>query len=167
MSLLAISGFVDTASIGPALDDVRTVLRTLSADGLTEAERDTAVQNLVGVAPLRYERAASVASTLADQVEQYMPPLREVSGTCRARIPVPAPLLRASIRLQQGWTGPPGCRQASASQSAASRQILQRCLRQVLLVHTVTSEAVEAGSGVAWRTSAGHLAGHNVPRRAR
>jgi hypothetical protein len=32
---------------------------------------------------------------------------------------------------------------------------------------TVTSEAVEAGSGVAWRTSAGHLAGHNVPRRAR
>jgi hypothetical protein len=55
----------------------------------------------------------------------------------------------ASIRSQQGWTGPPGCRQASASQSAASRQILQRCLRQVLLVHTVTSEAVEAGSG--WR----------------
>jgi predicted Zn-dependent peptidase len=73
MSLLAISGSVDTASTGPALDDVRTVLRTLAADGLTEAERDTAVQNLVGVAPLRYERAASVAGTLADQVEQHLP----------------------------------------------------------------------------------------------
>jgi len=73
MSLLAISGSVDTASTGPALDDVRTVLRTLAADGLTRAERDTAVQNLVGIAPLRYERAASVAGTLADQVEQHLP----------------------------------------------------------------------------------------------
>jgi predicted Zn-dependent peptidase len=72
-SLLAISGSVDTASTGPALDDVRTVLRTLAAEGLTEAERDTAVQNLVGVAPLKYERAASVAGTLADQVEQHLP----------------------------------------------------------------------------------------------
>ena len=72
-SVLAISGSVDTASTGPALDDLRTVLRTLAADGLTEPERDTAVQNLVGVAPLRYERAASVAGTLADQVEQHLP----------------------------------------------------------------------------------------------
>ena len=73
MSVLAISGSVDTASTGPALDDVRTVLRTLAAEGLTGTERDTAVQNLVGVAPLRYERAASVAGTLADQVEQHLP----------------------------------------------------------------------------------------------
>ena len=72
-SLLAISGSVDTESTGPALDDLWTVLRTLAADGLTEAERDTAVQNLVGVAPLRYETAASVAGTLADQVEQHLP----------------------------------------------------------------------------------------------
>jgi predicted Zn-dependent peptidase len=72
-SVLAISGSVDTASTGPALDDLRTVLRTLAAEGLTEAERDTAVQNLVGVAPLKYERAASVAGTLADQVEQHLP----------------------------------------------------------------------------------------------
>ncbi len=42
-------------------------------DGLTEAERDTAVQNLVGVAPLEYQRAAAVAGTLADQVEQHLP----------------------------------------------------------------------------------------------
>jgi predicted Zn-dependent peptidase len=73
MSVLAISGSVDTASTGPALDDVWKVLRTLAAEGLTETERDTAIQNLVGVAPLEYERAASVARTLADQVEQHLP----------------------------------------------------------------------------------------------
>jgi predicted Zn-dependent peptidase len=71
--VLAISGSVDTASTGPALDDLRTVLRTLAAEGLTETERDMAVQNLVGVAPLRYERAGSVAGTLADQVQQHLP----------------------------------------------------------------------------------------------
>ena len=73
MSVLAISGSVDTASTGPALEDLRTVLRTLAAEGLTETERDTAVQNLVGVAPLEYERAAPVADTLADQVQQHLP----------------------------------------------------------------------------------------------
>jgi predicted Zn-dependent peptidase len=73
VSLLAISGSVDTASTGPALDDTWKVLRTLATEGLTETERDTAVQNLVGVAPLEYERAGSVASTLADQVEQHLP----------------------------------------------------------------------------------------------
>ena len=72
-SMLAIGGSVDTASTGPALDDLWTVLRTLAAEGLTEAERDMAVQNLVGVAPLAYETAASVAGTLADQVEQHLP----------------------------------------------------------------------------------------------
>ena len=58
---------------GPALDDLWKVLRTLAAEGLTDAERDVAVQNLVGVAPLRYETAAAVAGTLADQVEQHLP----------------------------------------------------------------------------------------------
>ena len=73
MSLVAISGSVDTASTGPALSDLWQVLRTLAAGGLTDSERDLAVQNLVGVAPLRYETAASVASTMADQVEQHLP----------------------------------------------------------------------------------------------
>ncbi|GAA2893411.1 pitrilysin family protein [Streptomyces mexicanus] len=72
-SMLAISGSVDTPNTGPALDDLFTVLRTLAAEGLTDAERDVAVQNLVGVAPLKYETAAAVASTLADQVEQHLP----------------------------------------------------------------------------------------------
>ncbi|MET4921944.1 pitrilysin family protein [Streptomyces sp. PSRA5] len=72
-SMLAISGSVDTESTGPALDDLWKVLRTLAAEGLTDAERETAVQNLVGVAPLKYETAASVADTLADQVEQHLP----------------------------------------------------------------------------------------------
>lgn len=72
-AMLAISGSVDTASTGPALEDLWTVLRTLAAEGLTDAERDAAVQNLVGVAPLKYETSAAVAGTLADQVEQYLP----------------------------------------------------------------------------------------------
>jgi predicted Zn-dependent peptidase len=72
-SLLAISGAVDTASTAPALADMQNVLRDLAAGGLTDAERDLAVQNLVLVAPLRYETAAAVAGTLADQVEQHLP----------------------------------------------------------------------------------------------
>ncbi|MDN3021330.1 pitrilysin family protein [Streptomyces sp. S.PB5] len=73
VAMLAISGSVDTPNTGPALDDLWTVLRTLAAEGLTDDERDVAVQNLVGVAPLKYETAAAVASTLADQVEQHLP----------------------------------------------------------------------------------------------
>jgi predicted Zn-dependent peptidase len=73
MSLLAISGAVDTASTAPALADLQNVLRTLAAEGLTDDERNLAVQNLVLVAPLRYETAAAVAGTLADQVEQHLP----------------------------------------------------------------------------------------------
>lgn len=72
-AMLAISGSVDTESTGPALDDLWKVLRTLAAEGLTDAERETAVQNLVGVAPLKFETAASIAATLADQVEQHLP----------------------------------------------------------------------------------------------
>lgn len=71
-SMLAISGSVDTPNTGPALEDLWKVLRTLAAEGLTDTERDVAVQNLVGVAPLKYETAASVAGTLADQVEQHL-----------------------------------------------------------------------------------------------
>ncbi|MET9495126.1 pitrilysin family protein [Streptomyces sp. NPDC006552] len=72
-AMLAISGSVDTPNTGPALADLWQVLRTLAEGGLTDAERDTAVQNLVGVAPLKYETAAAVAGTLADQVEQHLP----------------------------------------------------------------------------------------------
>ncbi|RPE32275.1 putative Zn-dependent peptidase [Kitasatospora cineracea] len=71
--LLAISGSVDTESTAPALQDTWTILRTLAAEGLTDAEREEAVQFLVGVAPLKFETAGSVAATLADQVEQYLP----------------------------------------------------------------------------------------------
>lgn len=72
-AMLAISGSVATDVTGPALADLWQVLRTLAADGLTDEERDVAVQNLVGVAPLKYETAAAVADTLADQVEQHLP----------------------------------------------------------------------------------------------
>lgn len=73
LSLLAISGSVATDVTGPALADTWKVLRTLAEGGLTDEERDVAVQNLVGVAPLRYETASAVAGTLAEQVEQYLP----------------------------------------------------------------------------------------------
>ncbi len=72
-SLLAISGSVATEVTGPALADTWQVLRVLAEGGLTDEERDVAVQNLVGVAPLRYETASAVAATLADQVEQHLP----------------------------------------------------------------------------------------------
>ncbi|MER5638715.1 pitrilysin family protein [Kitasatospora sp. NPDC002227] len=72
-ALMAISGSVDTASTAPALEDTWKILGTLAADGLTDAEREESVQYLVGVAPLKYETAGSVASTLADQVEQSLP----------------------------------------------------------------------------------------------
>jgi predicted Zn-dependent peptidase len=72
-ALLAISGSVATDVTGPALADLWQVLRTLAESGLTDEERDVAVQNLVGVAPLRYETAAAVAGTIADQVEQQLP----------------------------------------------------------------------------------------------
>ncbi|WP_354642592.1 M16 family metallopeptidase [Kitasatospora camelliae] len=72
-ALIAISGSVDTDSTAPALADTWTILRTLAAEGLTDAERDEAVQYLVGVAPLKYETASSVGATLADQVEQNLP----------------------------------------------------------------------------------------------
>ncbi|WKX74481.1 pitrilysin family protein [Streptomyces sp. XD-27] len=72
-AMLAITGSVATEVTGPALEDTWKVLRTLAAEGLTDAERDVAVQNLVGVAPLKYETAAAVAGTLADQVEQHLP----------------------------------------------------------------------------------------------
>jgi predicted Zn-dependent peptidase len=86
-AMLAISGSVDTPNTGPALDDLWKVLRKLAAEGLTDTERDVAVQNLVGVAPLKFETAAAVASTLADQVEQHLPDdyqarlYQELSGT--------------------------------------------------------------------------------------
>ncbi|SEG06041.1 Predicted Zn-dependent peptidase [Actinacidiphila yanglinensis] len=72
-ALLAISGSVATEVTGPALADALRVIREIGEGGLTDAERDVAVQNLVGVAPLRFETAAAVADTFADQVEQELP----------------------------------------------------------------------------------------------
>ncbi|MDT0320683.1 pitrilysin family protein [Streptomyces sp. DSM 44918] len=73
LSLLGIRGSVATDVTGPALADLFQVLRTLAAEGLTDEERDAAVQFLVGVAPLSFETAAAVAGTLADQVEEELP----------------------------------------------------------------------------------------------
>jgi predicted Zn-dependent peptidase len=73
LGLLSIRGSVATDVTGPALADLWTELRSVAAEGLTEEERDAAVRYLVGVAPLRFETAAGVASTLADQAEEGLP----------------------------------------------------------------------------------------------
>ncbi|WP_107081822.1 M16 family metallopeptidase [Streptomyces sp. SBT349] len=73
LSLLGIRGSVATEVTGPALADLWKVLRDLAADGLTDEERDSAAQYLVGVAPLSFETASAVAGTLADQVEEELP----------------------------------------------------------------------------------------------
>ncbi|WP_461033867.1 M16 family metallopeptidase [Streptomyces mayteni] len=73
LSLLGIRGSVESDKTGPALADLFQVLSTLAAGGLTDEERDAAVQFLVGVAPLSFETAAAVAGTLADQVEEGLP----------------------------------------------------------------------------------------------
>ncbi|WP_129844201.1 pitrilysin family protein [Streptomyces sp. RFCAC02] len=73
LALLGIRGSVATDVTGPALADLWQVLRTLAAEGLTDDERDAAVQFLVGVAPLSFETSAAVAGTLADLVEEGLP----------------------------------------------------------------------------------------------
>ena len=108
---------------GPALDDLWKVLRTLAAEGLTDAERDVAVQNLVGVAPLKYETAAAVAGTLADQVEQHLPG-RLPGAAVRGSSPRPArwrPRRRSSAPSR--WTGWSPC------SSATRRRSRSRCGR--------------------------------------
>lgn len=72
LSLLSIRGSVATEVTGPALADLWAELRALASQGLTDEERDAAVRYLVGVAPLRFETAAGVAGTLADQVEEEL-----------------------------------------------------------------------------------------------
>ncbi|NUU26018.1 MAG: insulinase family protein [Streptomycetaceae bacterium] len=79
-ALLAITGSVETDVTAPALADMVAVLKTLAAEGLHDDERDAAVQNLVGVAPLKYQTSRSVADSLADIVAQrlsddYLPEL--------------------------------------------------------------------------------------------
>src|SRR5580698_4534772 len=72
--------------------------------------------------------------------------------------PVPAPLLRASIRLQQGRTGPPGCRQ----RRRASRPRRGRSLNDVFDGSSSFTwsprKRFNPGSGAAWRS--GELGGN-------
>lgn len=72
-ALLAVTGSVETEVTGPALTDMVTVLTTLAAEGLNDDERDAAVQNLVGVAPLKFQTSRAVADALADVVAQRLP----------------------------------------------------------------------------------------------
>ncbi|MFF7898256.1 M16 family metallopeptidase [Streptomyces sp. NPDC007920] len=73
VAMATISGSVDTASTCSALADLQTLLGTYTAHGIIDDERDAAIENLVGVAPLRFETSSAVAGTFADQVEQHLP----------------------------------------------------------------------------------------------
>ncbi|MYW05277.1 pitrilysin family protein [Streptomyces sp. SID3343] len=72
-SLLAIHGSVETDVTGPAVADMVSVLRTLADEGLTDTERDAAVQSIVGVAPLKYVTPRAVCDSLADIVAERQP----------------------------------------------------------------------------------------------
>jgi len=72
-SLLAVHGSVETDVTGPAVADMVEVLRTLAADGLVDAERDAAVQSIVGVAPLKYVTPRAVCDSLADMAAERLP----------------------------------------------------------------------------------------------
>ena len=61
------------ASTGPALDDLWKVLRTLAAEGLTDAERDIGRAEPGGGRAAAVRDGGAVAGTLADQVEQHLP----------------------------------------------------------------------------------------------
>ncbi len=65
-----VSTAVDTAVTAPALSAIRTVVGGLRAGGLTEAERDDAVDYHLGASPLRFQTpralVAQVSGLLAD-----------------------------------------------------------------------------------------------------
>jgi len=76
VSLLAISGSVDTASTGPALSDLWTVLRTLAAEGLTAAERKRPLPFLPNVVGLITGRASAAESDLLANARARWPAVR-------------------------------------------------------------------------------------------
>ena len=67
------AGGLETSTTAAAVGDLVGVLTTAVTGGITAAERDQAVDYLVGVSPLRWETAAAVASQVAAQVGNGLP----------------------------------------------------------------------------------------------
>ncbi len=68
-----ISTAVDTATTGPALEQIRVVVDGLRDDGLTSAERDDAVEFYLGASPLRFQTARALVDQAAGLVGDGMP----------------------------------------------------------------------------------------------
>lgn len=68
-----ISGSVHTEVTAPAVADTLEVLNGVVDGGITEAERDAAVEYLAGAAPTLYDTAMSIANELADGVRFDLP----------------------------------------------------------------------------------------------
>lgn len=69
----AISTAVDTATTGPALDQIRLVVDGLRRDGLTAPERDDAVDYYLGASPLRFQTARALVDQAAGLLADAMP----------------------------------------------------------------------------------------------
>ncbi|MFJ8161777.1 M16 family metallopeptidase [Streptomyces sp. NPDC096136] len=82
-ALLSIGGAVATAVTGPAVAEVFGVLRSLEG-GLTRAEQTAAARNLVGVAPLQYQSAASTVKAVVRAAAERLP--ADYLGTIHDRL---------------------------------------------------------------------------------
>ncbi|WP_371617013.1 M16 family metallopeptidase [Streptomyces sp. NBC_00454] len=82
-SLLTIGGAVATAVTGPAVTEIFGVLRSLPG-GLTRAEQTAAARNLVGVAPLQYQSAASTVKAVVRAAAERLP--ADYLGTIHDRL---------------------------------------------------------------------------------
>lgn len=69
----SITGSVHTDVTGDAVADLLGVVRRFRAEGLTAAERTAAVDYLVGVTPVQYQSARSVADKAGDLVSNDLP----------------------------------------------------------------------------------------------
>jgi predicted Zn-dependent peptidase len=69
-----VSGSVHTEVTGEAVADVLEVLAGLVSGGVTTTERDAAVEQLAGRAPLTYQTAAAVAQSVYAVVAHDLPP---------------------------------------------------------------------------------------------
>lgn len=73
-SVFAIGGSVHTAVTGESVELVSELLAELLSGGVTETERNTAVDYLLGVTPLRYQTADAVADRAADLAHARLGP---------------------------------------------------------------------------------------------
>lgn len=80
-----VSTAVDTATTGPALEQIRVVVDGLRDGGLTARERDDAVDFYLGASPLRFQTARALVDQAAGLLADGMP--ADWLNTLRAALP--------------------------------------------------------------------------------